>query len=255
MKIESLPHQAALKLDSLSLKLTELQTKVEALTATNKVIRDSVKALDRTIIEANIKTSFFTDQLAFQLFCFSVGLILLGFFSWKFILNPFNVKIEEIKKKVIPNLFDQIANKQKEISEESFNANLNSLRNVVIQHMNDDDPRIKSISFIFSIKILILLNKYRSFHNNGIEEHFYTVAYELVKDCLIDNYFIENWDDEIRNSFSILYFSRKEYNKKIKLIENEYFHKVRLFESHPDELDYIDPNNSQSHVLSEEPAN
>jgi len=97
-------NQNGVSVDSLQAKLTLLETKFSKLSNEHRLVQDSLRSFDKTLQKADIKTEIFTDQLAFQLFWFTVVLALLGFFSWKYILDPFQKQIEELKTKTIPEL-------------------------------------------------------------------------------------------------------------------------------------------------------
>lgn len=97
-------NQNGVSIDSLHAKLTFLETKFSKLSNEHKLLQDSLKNLDKTLQKADIKTDFFTDQLGFQLFWFSVILAVLSWLSWKTFLDPIQKEVDNLGKKTIPDL-------------------------------------------------------------------------------------------------------------------------------------------------------
>lgn len=77
---------------------------------------DSLQAkiliLENTIKEANIKTSFYSDQLAFQLFVFSAILAVLGFISWRSFIKPPLDKLKNLEEERIPKLIKAVTDEK-----------------------------------------------------------------------------------------------------------------------------------------------
>lgn len=95
-------------IDSLNAKILLMQNELSSLKVQNKGISDSLKTLNETLKTADIKTGFFTDQLAFQLFVvgiiFTFCITLLSIISWKGILMPLKTQItKQVHKDLINN--------------------------------------------------------------------------------------------------------------------------------------------------------
>ncbi|WP_293925437.1 hypothetical protein [Sphingobacterium sp. UBA6320] len=236
----------SISIESLTEKLNGLQSQFTALEKKHSVLQDSIQSLNQTIIRADIKTNFFTDQLAFQLFCFSVVLVCIGYFSWKYILDPINSKIDNlnnditnIKNEFIPESLKEIHDKQDTIVQETFEANSTSMKNVILAYM-DNTSGLKSFAYDFCIRILVLYSKYPKLKDAKNEKFIYELCLKLIKECEIDTHFVKSRDEGIRMNISILNSNVKEINKEtLRNIELEYFHKVRLLTVNPEEIDFI----------------
>ncbi|WP_433863180.1 hypothetical protein [Sphingobacterium thalpophilum] len=104
----NITNQAGVSIDSLQTKITLLESQFTKLHSEHKVLLDSLRSLNTTIKVADIKTSFFTDQLAFQLFIFSCILGVLTLISWASIFRPFQNKIKKLSTITIPKVKSDI---------------------------------------------------------------------------------------------------------------------------------------------------
>lgn len=157
-------NQTGVSFDSLQAKLTLLEKQFSNLTTEHKSVLDSLRSLDKTIQKADIKTDFFSDQLAFQLFIFSCIIAVLAFFSWALILRPFQNKIKEISTVTIPKLdvdlkqefADRFNNLNKDIEKNNallYKGYISSLRTAVQISMLANGVTFAFLNLITSIAL------------------------------------------------------------------------------------------------------
>lgn len=102
-------NQTSVSVDSLQAKLMLLENKFAKLSTEHKAVSDSLKSLDKTLRDADIKTGFFTDQLAFQLYTILFVVTVLSYFSWKLLIKPYIDKID----KDIPHSINKLKRKMR----------------------------------------------------------------------------------------------------------------------------------------------
>lgn len=164
--MQNLSPQLPNVIDTLDQKITLMQSEISLLKSKNLVISDSLKTLNETLKAADLKTSFYSDQLSFQLFWFSIFLALIGFFSWKWIIDPINNSVYRLGTKEFPALKSFIKNKlriEKEnqrkfnliINEKLNEARADNYRSIALFFVNIGNP---SYSFFYSLKLI--------YHNN-----------------------------------------------------------------------------------------
>lgn len=222
MKIESLPHQAALKLDSISLKLNELQTKVEALTTQNKLLQDSVTNISKTALENTLQTSWYETHLATYTAIFGILLALIftvaTIINWLGLIKPFQkkleVKIHDVDSKFINFKKDHIDG----ILDNLLSVSGDTYRSIAFNH-KDTTP---SVSFLFAIRFLML------FINGKFKMEVFEQWLDFAIDYLNRSEFtfddISEINDEIFSSINDLLKSieKPELQEKIKLINNNF---------------------------------
>ncbi|MGN5953196.1 hypothetical protein ACP6L2_01140 [Sphingobacterium lactis] len=108
-------------IDSLNAKILLMQNELSSLKVQNKGISDSLKTLNETLIAAELKTGFFTDQLSFYTSWFTIVLAAISFFSWKLYLEPIKKKLNDLEEFKLPNSILEIENK--------FNSEISTINN------------------------------------------------------------------------------------------------------------------------------
>lgn len=198
--------------------------------------------MNETLLEAKIKTSFFTDQLSFQLFCFSILLAAIGFFSRKLYLEPLKNKLINLEETKLPKFELEIENKlSSEIS--TINNNLTKLTETTanqygislyekVQYHKDKHEFIK----VFEAQIN-LINYNLFVLQYSADENFYrdllNNAYKNLTKGFYDYYLIQKNYEKLREkliniSKSIDYKSSKSAHKLLEELEsiNKKFHEL-----------------------------
>ena len=106
--MQNLSPQLTNTIDSLNAKMVLMQNELSSLKSKYIIISDSAQMLNSKVVEYNIKSAFFTDQLSFYTAWFAIILAALGFFSWKWIIDPINKDINDITTKEMPKLEETI---------------------------------------------------------------------------------------------------------------------------------------------------
>lgn len=98
-------------IDSLTKKLEFIDKQLIALENKQIVLQDSISQLHKTLERSNIKSEFFSDQLSFQLFWFSLILAIVGLVSWSAIVTPIRKRLLKIEKDIVPNAVKDASDK------------------------------------------------------------------------------------------------------------------------------------------------
>ncbi|WP_392471357.1 hypothetical protein ACF3OC_08290 [Sphingobacterium cellulitidis] len=156
-------------IDSINYKMSQLNESIIALQRKQIILQDSITVLNNSIQKAGIKTEFYTDQLNFQLFWFSILLGLIGLVSWKSLIAPLEKKIgtysntlKTIRETELPTLETSIKNnideKSIKLENELFDINskvnettLLTLQSVTEVHSINRNWRLY---FLYRLKVI-----------------------------------------------------------------------------------------------------
>jgi hypothetical protein len=191
----------SVKFDALTAKINTLDSQFNVIRKSHILLQDSLKTLNKTLLEADIKTSFFTDQLAFQL-------LVLGL--------AFTVLVP-LKKKILAEHYAEI----KKIKTDSFVANSWGLRAMYFTALSYKNKR-NALNIALKILVYISRNK-ESFGKNKYDP---TVKRWLGKAIEISNVIdaedLKNGNfKSINKSLIILIVGLdKIYLKEVNIIQN-----------------------------------
>jgi hypothetical protein len=204
----------SVKFDALTAKINTLDSQFNVIRKSHILLQDSLKTLNKTLLEADIKTSFFTDQLAFQLLvlglAFTILLTFIALFSWTKVLVP-------LKKKILAEHYAEI----KKIKTDSFVANSWGLRAMYFTALSYKNKR-NALNIALKILVYISRNK-ESFGKNKYDP---TVKRWLGKAIEISNVIdaedLKNGNfKSINKSLIILIVGLdKIYLKEVNIIQN-----------------------------------
>lgn len=230
-----------------------LEYKISSIEKNNLALRDSVDNLTKIIQKADIKTSFFSDQLSFQLYVVSFFVAIAGLVSWKSLLSPFankvNKAIEDIKRlnqNVIPENINKIEEKIKEMLEkvdakiESSTNNLenqidkvNSRANDIMFKSLESSVRIFSINqrwhdyFYYKLKTVEFLFSIDEFDAPDSDRNIVKILEELEDVLIKENLEFKNMTAINNDIFNILDNILAEHcDQSIKYIAQKIFDKI-----------------------------
>lgn len=157
--MQNISIQSGSAIDSINAKMILMQNELSSIKSKNIAISDSLKTLNETILKADIKTSLFSDQLSFQLFCFSILLVAISFFSWRWIIDPINVKLRNLKKKII----SVENNKLPKLKVSILEQNQNTINELKSDFKNLQDRT--NISMSWGLKSMLLIHQSNQDYN------------------------------------------------------------------------------------------
>lgn len=190
-------------------------------------LQSKILVLENTLKESNIKATFFSDLLTFQLFVFSTVLVLLGFFSWGFILRPMQIKLKTLTDKTIPKLVSDVKEeKDKEIKE--VKSQYDDLRKLVYKgyistlRQNAASAAIlKDIELSFQAIVTFLAMDLK-FHNSEIDQAAFLVQLQYSLDLITSKEFsykkLSIKPENLRDLEEYLVFLTQSNDIKISLI-------------------------------------
>lgn len=172
---------SAPKIDSINVKIDQINQSISSLQKKQVVLQDSIIYLNKALEKSEIKTSFFSDQLSFQLFWFSLILGLIGLISWKSLITPLSKKIDDlitdmldVKNSFIPDQINKL--------QENVDQKIQSLDNDLF----DVEEKIDSTN-------LLTLNAVAQLHLIGSNWLFYFL-YRLK---IVNHHFdMDDYEDE-----------------------------------------------------------
>ncbi len=108
-------HVSVSSIDSINIKINQINQSMSYLQKKQIVLQDSIIYLNKALEKSEIKSGFFSDQLNYQLFWFSLFLGVIGLVSWKSLITPLSKSISnlttdilEVKDSIIPNQISQL---------------------------------------------------------------------------------------------------------------------------------------------------
>ncbi|TDQ79558.1 hypothetical protein [Sphingobacterium yanglingense] len=164
MKLDKVVSQKDLIIDSLSNSVISLQADINSLKASNKVIIDSLKSLDRILVQNEISTTYYSTHLATYtaIFVALITLLIAAITAINFfgMFKPINTKINELENTTLPGIIKTLEDEHAvavgrlaEISKElkgTVNKSLIAIdRSMVLHHLSVGNIET---SFIFCIR-------------------------------------------------------------------------------------------------------
>ncbi|WP_286894986.1 MULTISPECIES: hypothetical protein [Sphingobacterium] len=121
--------------DSTNEHLMDLQNQFNQLKIKHQILQDSITILNKSIERAGIKTEFYTDQLNFQIFWFSLFIAAAGFISWGFLRKNIESQISDKIDKSISDNNMILDDKLEKLSERYLNELIES-ENGIFDYQN-----------------------------------------------------------------------------------------------------------------------
>lgn len=180
-------------IDSINNTIKNLEQKISSFEKNNQVLRDSVNNLTKVIQNAGVKTEFYTDQLNFQLFWFSLILGVIGFISWKSyitpLINKINITTDELSK--LNN--ETLPNNKKEIDELIVDKMIPTDND--LQDLTDDNNRKYHFLLTSLSQTFLIQNNYLFyfFYKLKIIEHYFHI--DDYEDNNIEEIIIKDLED------------------------------------------------------------
>ncbi|MGV6946994.1 hypothetical protein [Sphingobacterium kyonggiense] len=220
--MQKIAQNVGTSIDSLNAKILLMQNELSSLKVQNKGISDSLKTLNETLTDAKIKTSFFTDQLAFQLFCFSIILVVIGLFSWKWIITPLETKINEILTNNIPDLEKSVNEKLSEeiskiekqsidIRKQAINGHAWALKALQLQTLGNKDYKASLMFCLRELRIAALHVEITN-QNEGRIKQTIDNSFKLIR---THNITINKYTEDYQTQINEIAFDLKNSKKEI----------------------------------------